>query len=600
MFRFPRSETQDLPAKPLPFALRLLGPQSRKVWALFLACLLGSACEGAQPYSIKLLIDASSQASSSNIAAGILGAGLFFLMLRILVPLGWWIYSTIWASLAQNLETEIRDKLLRHILGHPYIWFLDGFSGRTGQRIDNAARHFLEGLDQVMGRMLYISIRSLTILVLLLSIDPWLGLGMLAWAATYIPVSIHWTDRTEKQGFLWVSACGRHAARLVDVASNIFSVRTTGSAPAKEQAACRHLAEDVANAHATMSLVWRSGDLVRTWVNTGLYALLFIIGYWRWQVGAIGIGGYAMAVSAGIGAVDSLGDFSKTLQKIFEHLGSLRESLEGLIQHRDPKPTAPPLRLDQGEITFEGVTFSYRPDAPIFQDLDLTIRAGEKVALVGASGAGKSTLVSLLLGLWQPQGGRIRIDGQDIATKDRDSVLAHMAVIPQDTSLFHRSLYDNIAYGRDDADIGDVIAAADAANIHAFIASLPDGYDTVVGERGLKLSGGQRQRIAVARAFLRAAPILLLDEATSALDSESERAIQRALHELMPGKTVLAIAHRLSTIAHMDRIIVLDQGRVVEEGTHVELLQKGGRYARLWAMQSGGYLPDPDPALLRT
>jgi ATP-binding cassette subfamily B multidrug efflux pump len=292
---------------------------------------------------------------------------------------------------------------------------------------------------------------------------------------------------------------------------------------------------------------------------------------------------------------------------LFEHIGTVRDGMTILSRPHSivDKPDAKPLQVTQGEIQFDKVTFNYGGEKKVIDGLNLTIHPGEKIGLVGRSGAGKSTIVNLLLRFYDLRSGRILIDGQDIAGVTQDSLRTHIGMVTQDTSLLHRSVRDNIVYGRPDATDEDMIAAAKRAEAHEFILQLTDpngrqGYDAHVGERGVKLSGGQRQRIAIARVKLKDAPILLLDEATSALDSEVEAAIQASLYKLMEGKTVVAIAHRLSTIAAMDRLIVLDQGRVVETGDHQSLLKQDGLYARLWAHQSGGFLGDAlDEAELR-
>ena len=292
------------------------------------------------------------------------------------------------------------------------------------------------------------------------------------------------------------------------------------------------------------------------------------------------------------------------LAQLFEQVGTVQDGINTLSQPRGvlDKPGAKPLVVTRGEIRFENVRFAYGagPEAPpVIDDLTLTIRPGEKIGLVGRSGAGKSTIVNLLLRFHDVESGRILIDGQDIAEVEQVSLRAHIGMVTQDTSLLHRAVRDNILYGRPDASEEEMIAAAHRAEAHDFILDLSDpqgrrGFDAHVGERGVKLSGGQRQRIAIARVMLKDAPILLLDEATSALDSEVEAAIQGSLYRLMEGKTVVAIAHRLSTIAAMDRLIVLDHGRIVEDGDHHSLLAQGGLYARLWAHQSGGFLGEED------
>jgi ATP-binding cassette, subfamily B, multidrug efflux pump len=285
------------------------------------------------------------------------------------------------------------------------------------------------------------------------------------------------------------------------------------------------------------------------------------------------------------------------MASLFEHVGTVQDGMETLSRARAvvDRPGAQPLVVTRGEVRFEGVTFGYGTGRPVVQEFDLHIRPGEKIGLVGRSGAGKSTVVNLLLRFYDVEGGRILIDGQDIATVTQESLRAGIGMVTQDTSLLHRSVRDNIVYGRPDATEEQVIAAARRAEAHDFILGLGDakgrrGYDAHVGERGVKLSGGQRQRVAIARVMLKDAPILLLDEATSALDSEVEAAIQQSLYRLMAGKTVVAIAHRLSTIAAMDRLVVMDRGRIVEQGDHRSLLAHGGLYARLWAHQSGGFL----------
>jgi ATP-binding cassette subfamily B multidrug efflux pump len=316
-----------------------------------------------------------------------------------------------------------------------------------------------------------------------------------------------------------------------------------------------------------------------------------------WTKGEIGVGAVAVVGAMSLRLNGMSHWVMWEMASLFEHVGTVRDGINTLSRAHlvTDYPDAKPLRIDNADIRFEEVLFCYGGDIPVIDHLSLHIRAGEKIGLVGRSGAGKSTLVNLLLRFYDIEQGRILIDGQDIKYVTQNSLRAHIGMVTQDTSLMHRSVRDNISYGLPDATDENMIAAAKRAEAHDFIAGLTDpmgrrGYDAHVGERGIKLSGGQRQRIAIARAMLKDAPILLLDEATSALDSEVELAIQSSLYRLMQGKTVIAIAHRLSTIAAMDRLIVIDRGRIVEEGHHQSLIALNGLYARLWNHQSGGFL----------
>jgi ABC-type multidrug transport system fused ATPase/permease subunit len=327
-------------------------------------------------------------------------------------------------------------------------------------------------------------------------------------------------------------------------------------------------------------------------LNVAIYALLLPLALSRLVHGTITVGDFLLVTTLMIQLIRNVFDMANGLPDTYDMVGSIRDSLDMLIVPREirDRPAAAELEVGPGEVAFDDVTFAYDRKRPVFEGLKLTIPAGQRVGLVGHSGAGKTTLVTLLMRLYDVQVGAIRIDGQNIAEVTQASLRRSIALIPQDVILFHRTLMDNIRYGRPGASDVAVIQAARRAHAHEFVCALPDGYQTLVGERGVKLSGGQRQRIAVARALLKQAPILVLDEATSALDSESEALIQAGMSEAMAGKTVIAIAHRLSTLAHLDRLLVIDNGRVVEDGSHTELLARNGIYANLWRRQVGGFL----------
>jgi ATP-binding cassette subfamily B multidrug efflux pump len=384
--------------------------------------------------------------------------------------------------------------------------------------------------------------------------------------------------------------------RITDAYTNISTVKLFSHTHREAGFARQAMTEFMTTGYQQMRLV-SSFEIV----NHALVVLLILgacgHGVWLWSEGQIGAGAVA-AVTAMALRISGMSHWIMwEMASLFENVGTIQDGIATLTRPRLvlDAPGAKTLQVTQGEVRFEQVRFGYGKPQPVIDDFTLTVRPGEKIGLIGRSGAGKSTLVNILLRFYDVDGGRILIDGQDIAQVTQDSLRANIGMVTQDTSLLHRSVRDNILYGRPGASEEDMVRAAQRAQAHDFIQTLSDpqgrrGYDAHVGERGVKLSGGQRQRVAIARVMLKDAPILLLDEATSALDSEVESAIQASLQDLMQGKTVIAIAHRLSTIAALDRLVVLDQGRIVEEGNHRALLAQGGLYARLWAHQSGGFL----------
>jgi ATP-binding cassette subfamily B multidrug efflux pump len=386
--------------------------------------------------------------------------------------------------------------------------------------------------------------------------------------------------------------------RVTDAYTNIATVKLFSHANREAGYARSAMQEFMKTAYGQMRLV-SAFEIVNHLLSMALVAATAGLALWLWTKGQVGVGAVAAATAMALRLNGISHWIMWELASLFENVGTVQDGVRTLARRHTvvDAPGAPPLEVTRGEIRFERVQFHYGGRRRVIEDLSLHIRPGEKIGLVGRSGAGKSTIVNLLLRFYDVEGGRILIDGQDIAKVRQDSLRSRIGMVTQDTSLLHRSVRDNIVYGRPSATDEQMVAAATRAEAHEFIQGLTDakgrrGYDAHVGERGVKLSGGQRQRIAIARVMLKDAPILLLDEATSALDSEVEAAIQQSLYRLMEGKTVVAIAHRLSTIAAMDRLIVMDRGRIVEEGDHRSLLARGGLYARLWEHQSGGFLGD--------
>jgi ATP-binding cassette subfamily B multidrug efflux pump len=387
---------------------------------------------------------------------------------------------------------------------------------------------------------------------------------------------------------------------VTDAYTNIATVKLVSHSRREAGYARSAMQEFLGTVHSQMRFV-TAFEVVNQVLSMGLIASTAGATLWLWTQGQVGVGALAAATAMALRLNGISHWVMWEMASLFEHIGTVQDGINTLSRPHSvvDRPDALALKVSRGDVRFDNVSFAYGGTKPVIEDFSLHIRPGEKVGLVGRSGAGKSTIVNLLLRLYDVEKGRVLIDGQDISHTTQDSLRSNVGMVTQDTSLLHRSVRDNILYGRPDAADDQMVVAARRAEAHEFIQSLTDpkgrtAYDAHVGERGVKLSGGQRQRIAIARVMLKDAPILLLDEATSALDSEVEAAIQASLYRLMEGKTVVAIAHRLSTIAAMDRLIVLDKGRIVEEGDHRSLLAGGGLYARLWAHQSGGFLGEED------
>jgi ATP-binding cassette, subfamily B, multidrug efflux pump len=495
-----------------------------------------------------------------------------------------------------NFPMRLRWNFHRLMLGQSLSFYQDEFAGRVSAKVMQTALAVRDAWMTATDILAFVTIYFLTMLSIVGTFDLWMLAPFLAWLAGYAGCLAYFVPRLGKVAAAQADARALMTGRITDAYTNIATVKLFSHASREAGHARASMQEFMQTAYAQMRLV--SGFEVTNHVlSMALVAGTAGTALYLWTQGAIGIGAVAAASAMALRLNGISHWIMWEMASLFEHVGTVQDGMETLSRARAvvDRPGAQPLVVTRGEVRFEGVTFGYGTGRPVVQEFDLHIRPGEKIGLVGRSGAGKSTVVNLLLRFYDVEGGRILIDGQDIATVTQESLRAGIGMVTQDTSLLHRSVRDNIVYGRPDATEEQVIAAARRAEAHDFILGLGDakgrrGYDAHVGERGVKLSGGQRQRVAIARVMLKDAPILLLDEATSALDSEVEAAIQQSLYRLMAGKTVVAIAHRLSTIAAMDRLVVMDRGRIVEQGDHRSLLAHGGLYARLWAHQSGGFL----------
>jgi len=501
-------------------------------------------------------------------------------------------------ALIPGTTSLIRWQSHWHVVRQSWPFFQNDFAGRIANRVMQTANALRESTMASIRAVWYIAVYGTSAYALMAAADWRLGLPMLLWFAGYIVFLRHFVPKLRELARTSSEFRSLVMARVVDSYTNILTVKLFARL-ADEDAYVREAIDRHQGAIAAhMGLITRF-MISLTAMNAMLLVGTAAIGIALWAQGAVSAGVVATALPLAWQTANAAGWVSWEVTGIFENVGTVQEGMLSIaVPHSGvDRAGARPLEVSRGEIRFENLVFGYgRTDAPpVLERLSLAIRPGERLGLVGRSGAGKSTLVNLLLRFHDPEQGRIRIDGQDIANVTQESLRAAIGMVTQDTSLLHRSIAANIRYGRPSASEEQVIAAAKKAQAHAFIVGLRDwngrtGYDAHVGERGVKLSGGQRQRVALARVILKDAPILVLDEATSSLDSEVEAAIQEQLLGLMEGKTVIAIAHRLSTIARMDRLIVLESGKIVEQGTHAELLRLGGHYEKLWRHQSGGFI----------
>ena len=495
-----------------------------------------------------------------------------------------------------NLSNLIRWQNHRYVLKQSLTFFQNDFAGRIAQRIMQTGFSLRDSAVQAVDALWHVVIYSLSALVLFAKADWWLMVPLLVWIGCYIAALAYFVPRVKARSVIATESRSKLMGRIVDGYTNITTLKLFAHTQHEEAYARDAMAEQTDKTRLSGRMI--SGmDFTITAMNGLLIVGTSALALWLWSQGRVSAGTIALTTGLVIRINNMSGWIMWVVNGIFENVGQVQDGMQTIALPRTvtDRPGAQPLRVTQGEVRFEQVGFHYGKGSGVIEGLDLVVRPGERIGLVGPSGAGKSTLVNLLLRLYDVERGRILVDGQDIAAVTQESLREQIGMVTQDTSLLHRSIRENLRYGKPESTEAELMQAVHRARADEFIPQLSDtqgrrGFDALVGERGVKLSGGQRQRVAIARVLLKDAPILILDEATSALDSEVEAAIQESLETLMQGKTVIAIAHRLSTIARMDRLVVLDGGRIVESGTHAELLEHGGLYARLWAHQTGGFV----------
>lgn len=576
------------------FIYNVTKPFRRSVSVMCIVAIIWAIDLSFRPYLLKIIIDRITETSTQNLFTYVrVPVSIYFFMTMLSPTIFRFHGYFVEIKMIPNLRLKIANASFSALLKQSYFYYQNNFAGSLTNKINDLTASIPEIIEIVINRFFSHILAIIIAIITLGQVNFIFGLGMIIWCLIFILSSIVLSKKLSILAYNWSEYRSTITGKIVDRLSNILAIRLFVRSKEEHDSLAETFKESVV---AEQKLQWAYFWM---WVFYG-YSFVLVQGISLYfllrgrQEGWITVGDFVIVLSINFAIVDILWRFATDFSKFSTLWGKTTQALKSIQKIPDiqDKPAASSLNVNSGQIVFDKVTFQYKDTDPQFKDLSVTIESGQKVGLVGYSGSGKTTFVNLILRLFDVSEGQILIDSQNITDVTQDSLRNFIGVIPQDPSLFHRSLMENIKYGKTDASDEEVIEAAKRAHAHEFIVRLPENYSSLAGERGVKISGGQRQRISIARAILKNAPILIMDEATSQLDTITESYIQEALVKLMQGKTSLVIAHRLSTLLYMDRILVFDKGNIVEDGTHQELLMNNGLYQTLWNAQLGGFLPN--------
>jgi ATP-binding cassette subfamily B protein len=594
----PPEAEEQLPSTPFRFVLHHLRFYQWLLISIALLELGQATCQILIPKAVQRIIDAATALGTGS-NTSVWTALATPLKLFVLLNLGILVFSrcsgSILVMVGPSLRRRVRHSLYRYLQGHSQRYFMGNFAGSLSNRIAEVSMSVNQSVWTVMFDFWPVAVTLSVSLIVLSQVHSGLALVLGTWSLIFVAVSYFLALRCREYARKFAAARSAVSGKIVDAVTNVMNSKLFARNNFERGYLSRYLDQEVKTARRTFWFMERM-RWFQFIATLSLQIGMIVYAARLWMDRSITVGSFAMVASMLLLVINDVRNLSRRFLEFFEYIGNVTDGVGIIVRPHEitDESNSPELVVTGGEIRFEHVDFAYPGGMEVFRNLNLTIRSRERVGLVGFSGSGKSTFMNLILRLYDIQGGRILIDGQDVREVSQDSLRRAISMISQDPMLFHRSLFDNIRYGSLEATDEEVQDAARYAHAHEFISALPQGYGSLVGERGVRLSGGQRQRVAIARAVLKNAPIFFLDEATSSLDSVTERHIQDSIAHLLEGRTSIVIAHRLSTISHLDRIVVFDAGKVVEDGTHEQLLALNGHYARMWSMQAGGFLPESE------